>query len=157
MFVKPKALIGGIYGSGRMPGYLGKELLAVMAPPLKRPTTADKLFREVGGSRDLYWSLLGVSLAFDPRVPRGRVEIGGISPIKIKFESKRFPNCEAAENHLNLLASEKRRIAKALMKFTDTKLLNERKEKIDRGEFRHKADVFIAVDLGKHEYRQPCN
>jgi hypothetical protein len=148
MSSKAKAQIAGIYGLGRVPGFLGRELVVPMVPLLKGPTTADRFFRELGGTRDLFWSLIGASVAFNPMLPRGPSQMV-IPPITIKFESKRFRSCEEAGNHLILLKSEKRRIAEAIPGSADTKLLNERKEKIGPGEFRFKADVFVALSLRK--------
>jgi hypothetical protein len=143
--------ISGIlpYATARVPGpERGFPFVAPSSPPLILPKTADRFVREMGGTRDIFWSLAGVSLGFHPMGPARPADIL-IPPIEINFRTTTFKTCAAVEEHLSQLVKDGKAIAKATLGFKKPVLLNGKTDKIDKVEFHHKVDAFIALDLKK--------
>ncbi|MFI5223793.1 MAG: hypothetical protein ACHQX3_06035, partial [Nitrospirales bacterium] len=71
-------------------------VLAALAAP-KPKMTADVFFRQLGGTREAFWSLIGVGKAFKPTRAAGPADEILIAPIEIRFQRKVFPSCEAVQ------------------------------------------------------------
>jgi hypothetical protein len=121
-------------------------VLAALAAP-KPKMTADVFFRQLGGTREAFWSLIGVGKAFKPTPAAGPADEILIAPIEIRFQRKVFPSCDAVQGHADLLARKKKPIAEAVFAFTTPKLMNEKTEQITPGQFQHTADLSFALDL----------
>ena len=136
------------YCLGRIPGPApGMAVALAAAPAPKRKMTADVFFRELGGSREAFWSLIGVGKAFNPTRAAGPAAEILIAPIEIRFKRKVFPSCEAVQAHADLLAQKKKAIAKAVFAFTTPTLINEKNAQITPDQFRHTADLSFALSL----------
>ncbi len=148
MSVRTRPLISGIspYCRGRIPGPEPSMAVVLAAAAPTPRMTADVFFRKLGGSREVFWSLIGAGKAFNPTGAGGPADTG-IAPIEIRFKRKDFPSCEAVQAHADLLALKKTPIAKALFAFTTPRLINEKTEEITPGQFQHNADLSFALDL----------
>ena len=129
MSMRTRTLISGIspYCLGRIPGPAPGMAVALAALAAPKPKmTADVFFRKLGGTREAFWSLIGVGKAFKPTRAAGPADEILITPIQIRFQRQVFRNCEAAQSHADLLARKKKPIAEAVFAFTTPGLMNEK-------------------------------